>query len=260
MTETTDPKALGAEIAQDILARAPFRDPGEAALPDIAAAYEAQQGTMQALSEAQGGIGGRKIAWNTAPQMEALGLSEPGAAFVMRDGIASSGARLSAGDYRAFLIEPEFCAVLSAPLAPRAEGWDRASVAACIEKIVPAFELLDWRGFAGGRAAAAVAANIFNAGVVLGGPGLAPSALDPDALHSVVTENGETILDKTAAAPMDPLDAAAFLANKFNALGHGPEAGEILMLGAHLPPRPVSAPASLRFSIDGFGDVAFEIA
>ncbi len=255
----TDPQRLGEEIARDIEAAAPFRDIGDA-LPDLDAAYAAQAAAVAALAPAHGGIGGRKIAWNTQAQLDAMGLKEPGAACVLKDMMRESPARLDAAAYRTFTIEPEIAAVLGADLAPRAGGHDRESVAAAIARLIPAFELLDRRevGDAGPRAV--LANNVFNAGLVTGGPGLPPAEVDPSALRSVVTLNGETLLDKEGAAPMDPLEAAAFLANRFNALGQTLKAGEVLLLGAHLPPRAVPGAAKMRFELGALGAVEFEIA
>lgn len=255
----TDAAALGAALAADIRARAPFRDPGPEALPDIEAAYAVQAAVLAKLGAEHGGIGGRKIAWNTAAQMEALKIAEPGAACVLTGLIRTSPAAIKAADYATFAFEPEIAAVLSAPLAPRPGGHDRESVAACVARLHPAFELLDQRGFAGERPASAIAANVFNVGLVLGGPGLPPAKVDPVALHSVVTLNGETLLDKSNAAPMHPLDAVAFLANRFNRLGVTPGAGEVLLLGAHLPPYRFAGTGKLTFSCGALGEAVLEI-
>ena len=97
----------------------------------------------------------------------------------------------------------------------------------------------------------------------LGGPGLTPDEVDDGfwtGLRSLVTQDGETILDVTPGWPMHPLDSVAFLANRFNALGQTLAAGETLLLGTHLPPRPIAAPASLRFEAGALGAVAFTLA
>jgi 2-keto-4-pentenoate hydratase len=257
-----DPAQLGRALAQDIEARAPFRHLTEDEAPDLEAAHAIQIECARALEGARGPLGGRKIAWNTPAQMEAFGLHEPGAGRVFASQIRPSGARLNAADYATFAIEPEIAAVLSAPLAPVEGGHDPASVIEAIAMFRPAFEILDQRGFAPGPNAApsALAADIFSEGLILGGPGLTPQQLTPSALRSTVTQNGETILDKEDAAPMHPLAAVAFLANRFNRLGETLQAGEVLLLGAHLPPHRIEGAASLRFDCGALGEVAFEIA
>ncbi|MEM1315580.1 MAG: hypothetical protein AAGI51_13555 [Pseudomonadota bacterium] len=257
-----DPALLGRALAQDIEARAPFRYLTEEEAPDLESAHAIQIACAEALAASRGPLGGRKIAWNTEPQMQAFAMPEPGAGRVFASQIRPSGARLNCTDYATFALEPEIAAVLKAPLAPREGGHDPASVAEAIETFRPAFEILDQRGFAPGPNAAfsALAADIFSEGLVLGGPGLTPQQITPAALRSVVTQNGETILDAEDAAPMHPLAAVAFLANRFNRLGETLEAGEVLLLGAHLPPHRIQGAASLRFDCGALGEVAFEIA
>ena len=250
--------ALAEEIAADILARAPWRDLS-ARIPDLEAAYAVQAGVVERLSRTRGALAGRKIGWNTAEQMAAMSMPEPAAGRILRGQVHASPAALRAGDYAALAIEPEFAAILGAPMAPRAGGHDRASAAAAVALIRPALELLDRRGRPAGGAFSMIAANVFNAGIVLGGPGVAPGALDPQAVRSRLEVNGEAALDRTGAAPMHPLDSVAFLANRFNRLGETLAEGEILMLGTHLPPLDVSAPASVRFEIEGLGTAEFEI-
>mgnify|MGYP003631665631 CR=1 FL=1 len=168
--------------------------------------------------------------------------------------------KLAAADFHTFAIEPEICAVLKADLAPRPNGHDRSTVIEAVERLAPAFELLDPRGMGKAAPFSVLAQNINNRGIVVGGPGLAPHDLDAEALRSVVTCNGETMLDKAGAAPMDPLSAVAFLANRFNALGQTIRAGEVMLLGAHLPPTPIAAPATMRFELGALGAVEFTIA
>ena len=253
-------EAIAETIVADVAARRDFRDWDAAALPDMDAAFAVQAAVVERIAATAGGIGGRKIAWNTAAQMQAMGLSEPGAAVVPKDWIRESPARFSAADFHSFTVEPEIAAVLGADLAPRADGWTAESVRAAIDRLLPAFEILDWRGFAGGRPESAIAANVFNAGAVLGGPGAAPAEVDPAELRSRVVADGETLVDAVGGAPMDPFEAAAFLAERFNRLGQAPRAGEVLLLGAHKPPTKVEAPARWTFSLGPLGEVAFEIA
>ncbi len=255
-----DPDALAALLAEDISTRRPFRDPGEDGPADLDEAYDVQTRVVGRLAPGLGGIGGRKIAWNSAAQLEALRLDEPGAACICRDLIVDTGARLRAEDYLTFAIEPEIAAILSAPLAPQQGGHDLNSVAAAVERFVPAFELLDPRTAGKVPPIAFLVNNINNRGVVLGGPGVKPSEMDYAALRSIVTLNGEVALDKPAAAPMDPLEAVAFLANRFNALGQTLEAGEVLLLGAHMPVTPVQTPATMTFELGVLGSVEFEMA
>lgn len=255
-----DLSALAAELAADVRDRRPFRDLRPEELPDAAAAHEVQAALVREVYGEGEAIGGRKIAWNAPGQAASMGLEAPGAAVVPRALIHHGPPTLKAGDYLTFAIEPELAAVLKAPLAPREGGHDRAAVAAAIDRIRPAFELLDPRGASKPRPESFIATNINNRGLVLGGPGLPPEEADHRKLRSVVTLDGETLLDQADAAPMDPLEAAAFLVGHFNGRGQTLAAGEILLLGAHMPLRLVEAPARMRFECGALGAAEFEIA
>ncbi|MGM0584014.1 MAG: 2-keto-4-pentenoate hydratase [Pseudomonadota bacterium] len=255
----TDPDDLAAKLAEDIRHRRPFRDLPPEELPDEVAAHEAQARVVARVYGEGEAIGGRKIAWNAPGQVEKMGLSAPGAGVVPRDLIHNAPPVLREADYLSFAIEPEIAAVLKAPLAPREGGHTRASVAAAIDLLAPAFELLDPRGASGPRPESFIATNINNRGLVLGGPGLPPEAVDAAALPSVVTCNGEPWLEKVGAAPMHPLDAAVFLADHFNARGVTLQPGEVLLLGTHMPLRRVSAPARLRFELGALGVAELEL-
>ncbi|MEO1460606.1 MAG: hypothetical protein AAFV49_24045, partial [Pseudomonadota bacterium] len=126
ITARVDPAALASRFAADIAARAPFRHLTTEEAPDLDAAHAIQIETARALAEDRGPLGGRKIAWNTAPQMEQFGMPEPGAARVFASQILGTGARLAAADYATFAMEPEIAAVLKAPLAPVEGGHDPA--------------------------------------------------------------------------------------------------------------------------------------
>lgn len=254
------PDEIADLLAADVAAARPFRDLPEELLPDAAMAHDVQERVVARVYGEAEAIGGRKIAWNAPDQPAKLGLAAPGAGVVPRAMIRRDRPRLNAADYLTFAMEPEIAAELAAPLPPRAGGHDRASAAAAVGRLCPAFELLDPRGAEGPRPESFIAANINNRGLVLGGPGLPPEAVEPGRLHSVVICNGEPILDRTGAAPMHPLDAVAFLANHFNARGRTLEAGEILLLGTHMPLRRIEAPARLRFELGALGVAEFEIA
>lgn len=250
---------IAAKIADDIIKGRPFRSLDDPDAPPVAG-YDVQFAMAPKVAEAKGGVGGRKIAWNTAALMEKFGMDAPGAGHVFADEICKGDANLSLSDYQNFMMEPEIAAVLAVDLAPRAGGWDRESAAAAVSHFTVAFELLDRRGGAAAHAASVLANNVFNAGLCYDTEArVAPGDLDPSALRTVVTHDDEVILDKTGAAPQHPLDAVAFLANHFNARGVTPRAGEVLLCGAHMPLYPVEKRARLTMTVEGVGEVSFEM-
>ncbi|MGG7568171.1 hypothetical protein ACQ5SO_18625 [Rhodovulum sp. DZ06] len=249
-----DVAALGAQIAAEAAAKAPFADCSEAlaASPDpLAAAWDVQDAMRAVLAPQRGGVGGRKAAFNGPGQWEALGLPGPAAAPVYAAQVRTSPARIPAADFRAFWFEPEIIAILGAELS--GGGWTAGTVAPHVARLHPGFEVMDRRTDGNPPPLAAIANGVFNEGMVIGGPGLPPGDVEVGALHSRVTLDGEVILDRTGAAPMHPLEAVARLANHFNARGEALAAGEALLCGAHLPPRMHVGPGVLRFDCGALG-------
>jgi len=259
-----DNAPIASTIANEIAEKQPFAAHAEAIGSALDSAYAIQEAVKDALiaSGARTALAGFKIAVNTKPQMDHFGIKEPGAAFVFADQRqASPGARpLSA--YRQFAYEPEICAIMAAPLAPRPGSYGRDEVAAAIARFVPAFELLDPRGARTMELPIAVvfAQNVHNDGIVVGGPGLAPDRLDADALRTVVRENGAVHLDVTGGRPQDPLDAATFIINHMTARGHTVEAGMVILCGAHQPPRVLDDPTRLELDMGPLGTATFDLA
>lgn len=251
--------SFAAEIAEDILENRTFRSLEDAsAAPE--AGYAVQFDMAPIVAEAKGGVGGRKIAWNTPALMEKFGMAEPGAAFVFKDDICIGDANLKLTDYHNFMMEPEFAAILAVDLAPRAGGWDRESAADAVSHFTVAFELLDRRDGPAAHAASIIANNIFNAGLCYDPEGgIKPRDLDPAALTTIVEHDGEEILNKEGAAPMHPLDSVAFLANHFNAHGVTPKAGEILLCGAHMPLYPMDHSGKLTMRVEGVGEISYKM-
>lgn len=247
-------------IAGDIIENRPFRPLEDQSAPPEAG-FAVQFEMAPIVAQAKGGVGGRKIAWNTAAQMEQFGMKAPGAAHVFADDICRGDANLKLADYRNFMMEPEFAAILAVDLAPRAGGWNRESAADAVSHFTVAFELLDRREGPPKHAASILANNVFNVGLCYDPEGaVKPHDLDPSALTTIIEHDGEEILNKTGAAPQHPLDAVAFLANHFNAHGVTPKAGEILICGSHMPLYPMEHPGKVTMKVAGVGEISFRLS
>lgn len=246
-------------IAEDLIEHRTFRPlEDQDAAPE--AGYAVQVEMAPIVAAAKGGVGGRKIAWNTPALMEKFGMKAPGAAFVFADDICRGDANLKLSDYTNFMMEPEFAAILAVDLAPRAGGWDRDSAAEAVSHFTVAFELLDRRNGPAEHAASILANNVFNAGLCYDPEAkLAPADMDPENFTTVVMHDDEEILNKRGAAPQHPLDAVAFLANHFNANGVTPRAGEILLCGSHMPLYPMDHPGKLTMTVEGVGEISFRM-
>lgn len=247
-------------IASDITTAAPF-DPQATTPPRrIADGYEVQSALLQHLlaSGTRDRVGGWKIAANSPMLLDKFNLDAPITAPVFAQQMQQTPGALTAADYRQFAFEPEICAILGREIPLQPDGTaNREDVLACVDRFVPAFELLDMRGIdmAGVNIADAVAQNISNVGIVLGGPGIAPDALDVAQVRTRVQVDGETKLDTTGAAPQDPVAAVAWLAGHLAKGGQRLEPGQFVLCGTHCPIWYFDGTGHIHAWMSGLGEV-----
>ncbi len=255
-----DIETLAGPIARDVIERRSFDPHGKAIGTDLDLAYRVQEKVVRRLIAHRPGraIGGYKLAFNKASSYAYYGITEPCLAPVFADRIAMSGVQLDGAAYRELVIEPELIVTLSADIET---GADTAAVAAAIGLVQPGFELMDVRGaFAHDPSAAqAVAQGIYNAGAVIGGPGLAIEALDTAAIETSVTIDGAVVGQAVGAAPQHPVEAVAWVAKTLEARGERLRSGMIVLCGTHLPTRTVTAPTDIRVEMSGLGRAEFRL-
>jgi 2-keto-4-pentenoate hydratase len=102
----------------------------------------------------------------------------------------------------------------------------------------------------------AVAQNISNAGVALGGPGV--SVAQFDALRAVVTTvelDGRTVAEVSDGLPQHPLDVVAWMANHLAARGLQLHAGMVVLCGSHTPIQHPGAARAITVRMSGLGRV-----
>lgn len=228
-----------------------------AAIPDLDVAFEEQDRAVSEIANERGGFAGYKIAFNSPALMAKYGLPHPGMGRIFADQVYEDGVRLSVSDFRHFMIEPEIAAVLGADLHPgRHYSAERAEAA--VERYFPAFELLDRRNLDGMmHPPTIIAHNVFNAGIVLGGPGLTPEELDYLNIETLCFDTGETVIQGVGIAPQNPAEALAFLANHFTGRGRVMPKGSLVLLGAHCPLYKVEAGRNMRLEMGPLGAVSF---
>lgn len=228
-----------------------------ATIPDIDTAYSVQDEVMTEISKSHGGFAGCKIAFNTPTILEKLGIEKPAIGRILADQVYESGVMLDAGKYQKFMIEPEIAAVLGEGL-PQGEHISVERAEAAVDRYFPAFELLDRRNFEGMmHVPTVIAHNVFNAGIVCGGPGLAPKDFDWHAVETICSDSGEIIVQGTGVAPQNPAEAVASIANHFIARGQSLPEGTLLLLGAHCPLYKVESGREMRLSLGALGEVSF---
>jgi len=226
-------------------------------IPDLETAFDVQDRAVAEIAAERGGFAGYKIAFNSPELMEKLKIPHPGMGRIFSEQVYDDGVHLDTSAYTNFMIEPEIAAVLGEDILPGAvytpERAERA-----VERYFPAFELLDRRNFEGMmHPPSVIAHNVFNEGIVLGGPGLTPREFDYRELETLCTDNGETVVRGTGKAPQKPSEALAFLANHFAGRGGTMPKGSRVLLGAHCPLYKVEAGHSVRLELGPLGSVSF---
>ncbi|NOR63245.1 MAG: hypothetical protein GQ535_12225 [Rhodobacteraceae bacterium] len=226
-------------------------------IPDIATAYDIQSRAMAEIAKERGGFAGYKIAFNSAALLQKLKIKHPAVGRILADQVFESHVKIDAAQYRNFMIEPEIAAVLGEDIvAGEHVTIERAEAA--VSRYFPAFELLDRRNFEGMmHVPTVVAHNVFNAGIVCGGPGVTPADFDWKNAETQCSDNGDTVVQGFGTAPQNPAEAVAFIANHFIARGQNLPKGSLLLLGAHCPLYKVEAGREMRLSIGALGEVSF---
>jgi 2-keto-4-pentenoate hydratase len=159
---------------------------------------------------------------------------------------------LSARDYCRLGVETEIAFRLGDDLP---EGGDRQQVAAAVESSMAAIELIedlrhDYKRL---DAAAMVAANVWNAGVVLGTP-VDWRTLDLERIMAQLSINGQKIGKGTGGDVMgNPLNALVWLAGKLAAAGTPLQRGMIVMTGSMVPIQYPVAGDRVLVEISGLG-------
>ena len=225
---------------------------------DLAAAYRVQTRVHERLAAGRPGLRtGWKIACTTRVMQDYLGIRSPCAAGLFAGTRHTSGARLDPQAYRRLGVECEIAVRFARPVDAEAAG-DRSQIAAAIESVFAAIELVDdryadWRSM---DAPTLVADDFFAAGAVLGAgvpPGMAG---DLAALTGITRINGVEVGRGSGADVLGhPLDALAFLATSLAARGRRIEAGETVLTGSLVETRWLEPGDRAEIEIAGLGRV-----
>lgn len=225
-------------------------------LADIDQAYRVQLWQI-ADRVAQGRrIVGRKIGLTSPAVQRQLGVGEPDFGHLTDEMVHGDHAELAHFDLRQPRVEAEVALILGADLdMPNPTVADIISATAYV---LPALEIVasriaDWKiGILD-----TVADNASAGAVVLGGPARRLDGLDLTGCAMTMTINGETVSEGRGSDCLgNPLNAAAWLARRSQALGHPLRAGELILTGALGPMRPVAPGDAVHASIAGLGTVS----
>jgi len=247
-------------LAQNRANRTALQELPEECRPgDEDTAYAVQDAMNVLLEEAGlGEIAGWKVGCTTPIMQAYMGIDHPGGGAMLASGIHASPASLRHGDYVAIGVEGEIVVRLAADLSPAQAPFDCGAVARAVGECMAAVELVDAR-YADYRSLdtwTMVADDFFNAGCVLARPVRDWRALDLSAAAGVMHVNGaETGRGVGGNVMGHPFESVAWLANTLARRGRGLETGQLVMTGSIVETQWLSAGDTVRFAVEGLGEV-----
>lgn len=226
---------------------------------DLDAAY-AISAELAALRERELGVRrvGRKVGLTNPLVQARVGIDEPDYGIIHDDMVFTSGVVLPASRYNNLLIEAEVAFVLGRDiLDPSPEA-----VAAAVDHVTPAFEVVDFR-YAGsvGRIVDTIADNAGCSGIVLGEEQHAYGPVDLTAVEMVITAGDAEITRGVGSNVLgDPVNAVRWLAETAIRVGEPLRAGEVLLSGSIGYIEPWPPDVECVATITGLGRVTATLA
>ncbi len=208
---------------------------------------------------------GFKIGATSEKAQRFIGTQTPFFGEVLREGCHESPAELPAEAFTFRLIEPEFAFRLGETLPAREAPYLRDDVAAAVEALYPAIEVVtsclsDWNQQG---TPSIIADNGVHGALVLGARCDNWRDLELETHKVVLQINGETTGEGTGANCLGhPLNALTWLVNALSAQGRDLAAGKLITTGVVTPFELLEAGDRARADFGGLGDVivAFKAA
>jgi 2-keto-4-pentenoate hydratase len=217
-------------------------------------AYEVRAAFEQIeMARGRGEVVGYKIGLTTPIMQKLCGVDEPCFGAIFATEVHHRRGELPVANYCRLGIETEIAVRLGADL-PKGGSADR--VAAAVESCMAAIEVLedlrhDYKRLS---AAAMVAGNVWNAGVVLGSPVTDWRRLDLAGVTARLSINGREIGRGNGRDVMgNPLNALAWLADKLASAGSPLKRGMIVMTGSVVPIQFPAAGDHAVVEVEGLG-------
>jgi len=205
-----------------------------------------------AIAGGRGTVAGYKIGLTTPIMQKLCGVEEPVYGAIFAGEVHQGRGELDVRNYCRLGIETEIAVRLGEDLP----DGGRERVAGAVESCMAAIELLedlrhDYKRLS---AAAMVAGNVWNAGIVVGAPVADWRRLDLAQLTARLTINGKEIgRGKGGDVMGNPLNALAWLAEKRAAEGAPLRRGTIVMTGSMVPIQFPSPGDRAVIEVDGLG-------
>ena len=227
---------------------------------DLAGAYAIQAAYVKQLEATLGRRVGYKIGLTSKRMQEMCGVDHPNSGVVFESRLHKSGVELSLSRLGRLGIEFECCARLGNSLSPRSKPYTLEEVAAAVDAVCPAFEVIDDRNSNYPLdLLSLVADNSWNEGNVLGE--FKNTWPDLGTAQSVLECNGKVIDEGKGSDVLGhPFEPLRWLANNLNAKGETLKAGEIVLTGSWVTTRFPKAGEHYRYTIEGVGSVELTLA
>lgn len=212
----------------------------EMTIPD---AYEVQRAWVAKKIARGARRVGRKIGLTSRAMQRSSNIDEPDYG-VLLDDMVFEGGVIPRDRFIVPRVEVELAFILGRPLAgPDVTIFD---VLSATEYVVPALEIIDARirqvdpvTGATRKVFDTISDNAANAGIVLGGTPVPPSAVDLRWASALIYQNGAVEDSGVAGAVLGhPANGPAWLAKKLAPYGERLEAGEIILGGSFTAPLP----------------------
>ena len=204
-------------------------------------------------TEGRGAIAGYKIGLTTPVMQKLCGVGEPCYGAIFAGEVHHRRAELAAADYCRLGVETEIAFRLGADLP---QGGAPGEIAPAIDSCMAAIELIEDLQYDYKRldAAAMVAGNVWNAGVVLGAPVTDWRNRDLARATARLSINGQEIGSGNGGDVMGhPVNALAWLADKLAAAGTPLRRGMIVMTGSMVPIQYPVAGDRVVIEVSGLG-------
>lgn len=227
-------------------------------------AYAIQRRVVDGLLAQLGGVRiGYKVACTNDLAQAALKIDRPVFGRLLSHSTSPSGTSLSAGRFVHRVIEAEFAFRLARNVEPVAGGHTRATIAACIDALIPGIEIVDYRFESWAVGALRVAAdNAIHGWWIRGVPVTDWQNHDLAAARVVVShKGGEPVTDGVGAAVLGhPLNVMAWLADELPQFDLQLRAGDVVTTGVATDVFEATAGDSYVADFGPFGRVAVAFA
>lgn len=209
----------------------------------------------QALAD--GGVqSGWKVGFGSPSGLALLGLDGPVIGHLMVSGAVADGAVVDIAGWTGPVVETEIAAWIAEDVPP---GTPASQVGDYVRALGPAIELADV-DHPPADVERILAGNIFHRAYLLGTPDESMTLEAVSRLRAVVTHGGDVIeVPEPTALTGDLAEVIARTARLAPAAGRELRAGDVILLGSIVPPRPLAAGDHCDYRLGNFPTIRVSV-